>query len=32
QQQAKKVNFDAKKAADVEPALDNINQLAQEIG
>ncbi|EKZ6361293.1 thioredoxin domain-containing protein [Klebsiella aerogenes] len=32
QQQAKKVNFDAKKAADVEPALENINQLAQEIG
>ncbi|MGG7794537.1 DsbA family protein [Klebsiella aerogenes] len=32
QQHAKKVNFDAKKAADVEPALENINQLAQEIG
>lgn len=32
QQQAKKVNFDAGKAADVEPALESTNQLAQEIG
>lgn len=32
QQQAKKVNFDAKKAADVESVLESTNQLAQEIG
>ena len=32
QQQAKKVNFDAGKAADVEPVLESTNQLAQEIG
>ena len=32
QQQAKKVNFDAKKAPDVAAALDSTNQLAQEIG
>ena len=28
----KKVNFDAKKAADVEPALEATNELAQAIG
>ncbi|MBN0763568.1 DsbA family protein, partial [Pseudomonas aeruginosa] len=32
QQQAKKAGFDAKKAADVEPVLQSINDLAQEIG
>lgn len=32
QQQAKNVNFDAKKATDVEPALEEINHLAQDIG
>jgi protein-disulfide isomerase len=32
QQQAKKVNFDAKKAPDVEAVLESTNQLAQEIG
>ena len=31
QQQAKKVNFDAKKAPDVEAVLESTNQLAQEI-
>lgn len=32
QQQAKKAGFDAKKATDVEPVLQSINDLAQEIG
>ncbi|WP_434665807.1 DsbA family protein [Klebsiella sp. B345] len=32
QQQAKKVNFDAKKAADVDAVLQSTNTLAQEIG
>ena len=32
QQQAKKAGFDAKKASDVEPVLQSINDLAQEIG
>ena len=32
QQQAKKAGFDTKKAADVEPVLQSINDLAQEIG
>ncbi|MEQ0330001.1 DsbA family protein [Klebsiella sp. GB_Kp056] len=32
QQQAKKAGFDAKKANDVEPVLQSINDLAQEIG